>query len=187
MLAAHIPLFNSFNPRAPYGARLDVDVAAYTNSLVSTHAPRTGRGRTEHDDKLREEVSTHAPRTGRGVFARPSWQSFVGRFNPRAPYGARHTSWMLLIAVESGVSTHAPRTGRGLARRVRARRRIVSTHAPRTGRGAAAPAIEQDRASFNPRAPYGARPLPPNHRFRTIQFQPTRPVRGAAKACRRLR
>ena len=168
-----------FNPRAPYGAGRTGDDPA--ERRVSTHAPRTGRGDGPAVYHFAHtSVSTHAPRTGRGVFARPSWQSFVGRFNPRAPYGARHTSWMLLIAVESGVSTHAPRTGRGPP--------VKSITRP-------------SKRSFNPRAPYGARPAVKsitrpskrsfNPRARTGRgaagsmptaslFQPTRPVRGAA-------
>ena len=56
-----------FNPRAPYGARLDLVQAAALALWISIHAPLTGR---DYNTSGTPPADRH--------------------FNPRAPYGARH-------------------------------------------------------------------------------------------------
>ena len=78
-------------------------------------------------------VSIHAPRVGRdGV--RVSFVECLGRFNSRAPRGARLEAGEIL-GIRVLVSIHAPRVGRDEAARMMGR----------AGRG------------FNSRAPRGAR------------------------------
>ena len=77
-----------FNPRAPYGARLDRIDDAFLVDLISIHAPHTGR-----------DASGSCARASRS------------NFNPRAPYGARPprrpaAKRPVLISI------HAPHTGR---------------------------------------------------------------------------
>ena len=79
------------------------------------------------------------------------------------------------------VSTHAPRTGRGKGHGVFLGRVRVSTHAPRTGRGGRWGDGNSYATGFNPRAPYGARLRGQDPHSSGWLFQPTRPVRGAAK------
>ena len=78
------------------------------------------------------------------------------------------------------ISIHAPHTGRdtplwltvlGLS--------TISIHAPHTGRDNAPNGHTAATGDFNPRAPYGARPLQVDS-FRIVNlFQSTRPIRGA--------
>ena len=56
---------------------------------------------------------------------------------------------------------------------------LVSIHAPRTGRDVGLTEQREERRSFNPRAPYGARRCAARPCIVKIQFQSTRPVRGA--------
>ena len=169
-----------FNPRAPYGARQERGNELVSSTGVSIHAPRTGRDhRLAGVEHRKLQVSIHAPRTGRDGMRGPGCKVTKG-FNPRAPYGARR-----LQGGGSGerdaVSIHAPRTGRDMTGFAFYAWNEVSIHAPRTGRdkpvcwiatscrkfqstrpvrGATAPRLEANPkpSSFNPRAPYGARP-----------------------------
>ena len=134
-LIAHHWLFdNDFNPRAPYGARLNPFIPAWCPKLISIHVPRTGHDRPTRAIRGAYRISIHVPRTGhdararleaieaekfqstcpvRGTtMARAPRSSAWNDFNPRAPYGARQKS-----------STSS-----------------------------------RSATNFNPRAPYGARP-----------------------------
>ncbi len=86
-------------------------------------------------------------------------QAIALSFNPRAPHGARRRD----------------------RRRDRALQR-VSIHAPRTGRDHKHLSIISPIISFNPRAPHGARPVCRGGLCSVLQFQSTRPARGATKA-----
>ena len=123
-----------FNPRAPYGARPGARLLGV--AALRSFNPRAPYG------------ARHA-----------QMQVYMGctRFNPRAPYGARLPPQQIDFDILP-VSTHAPRTGRGsVFPRPRNLSIGVSTHAPRTGRGLRAAYSSIHDASFNPRAPYGAR------------------------------
>ena len=78
------------------------------------------------------------------------------------------------------VSTHAPRTGRGTW--PFSKQRLIGCFNPRAPYGARPGKKWRNKQekSFNPRAPYGARQVPPVPDFSDDEFQPTRPVRGAA-------
>ncbi len=124
------------------------------------------------------EVSTHAPRTGRGTIIAQVVAAGCG-FNPRAPYGARPYA----VDRDTSVWVFQPtRPVRGAACRTSGNSsgKDVSTHAPRTGRGMTSAHGIRSGMSFNPRAPYGARPHPCRLNLNPFMFQPTRPVRGAA-------
>ena len=128
-------------------------------------------------------ISIHAPRAGRDTYAFSLWSSMSIfqstrpvrgattimaevedlplNFNPRAPCGARpgHLPGGLQVC---GISIHAPRAGRD------------------------GPA-ESDGCPghyFNPRAPCGARPVLISIRPKWVEFQSTRPVRGATRFAR---
>ena len=145
----------SFNPRAPYGARLQ-QVGPLARRLA---------------------VSIHAPRTGRDWRSRPASRP-VQSFNPRAPYGARLATSR---RVDGSPLFQSTRPVRGATPLRRGRGRRIPCFNPRAPYGARRPPRRSAarRPSFNPRAPYGARPgswlVPPS----TSTFQSTRPVRGA--------
>ena len=131
---AHVRI-DSFNPRAPHGARRRQRERAFGQHIVSIHAPRTGR-----DDWL-------ALLTIRTL-----------SFNPRAPHGARQQV-LDQISYILTVSIHAPRTGRDPTRMPVAEVwGPVSIHAPRTGRDSSSNPCAAPPSRFNPRAPHGARP-----------------------------
>ena len=87
--ARRLPLDSScFNPRAPCGARHAEDFDVLPPVEVSIHAPRAGRDEFPDTTSTYAKVSIHAPRAGRdGDVAHD--RNGVGRFNPRAPCGAR--------------------------------------------------------------------------------------------------
>ena len=168
-----------FNPRAPYGARLNADrFVAFYEQFQST---RPIRGATQE------------PCAGKCRHC---------DFNPRAPYGARRTTtcsktrppafqstrpirgataslhasanamsvfqstrpirgataMCRLLHKSSGISIHAPHTGRDFVIDIPAAALLkISIHAPHTGRDIPAPASNFCFTYFNPRAPYGAR------------------------------
>ena len=127
-----------------------------------------------------------------------------GCFNPRAPCGARRQRGRDAARADP-VSIHAPRAGRDVTRGASLSSRAVSIHAPRAGRDIVIATGTRPLICFNPRAPCGARPLPPAHGLpRQLSFNPrapcgarhiahhppgahamfqsTRPVRGATNA-----
>ena len=57
----------SFNPRAPHGARRLAADRQRASNRVSIHAPRTGRDQVDVVVERLIAVSIHAPRTGRDL------------------------------------------------------------------------------------------------------------------------
>ena len=150
-----------FNPRAPYGARLCINLALPNLVNISIHAPHTGRDRLRAVNKS-GDPSFQSTRPIRGATFDYAGQSWIllefqstrpirgatashdcscttcANFNPRAPYGARLLSERFrLDAVQ--ISIHAPHTGRDSAQE---KKRIVMQ-----------------------------------------KFQSTRPIRGATETC----
>ena len=143
----------SFNSRAPCGARLSWSNMDYDFFMVSIHAPRVGR-----DLRRPPLIPLLAFQ-----FTRPVWGATSARgraggaasFNSRAPCGAR--LGVKKKNASSKVSIHAPRVGRDGAR-----------------------ALWQGRTQrFNSRAPCGARLSRIKSATDAAMFQFTRPVWGA--------
>ncbi len=143
-----------FNPRAPRGARHEVD--ALTGAILEFQSTRPARGatrmsttrpRTRAFQSTRPArgatrrlpgpwlpcgVSIHAPRAGRDHQANSA--SRVRRsFNPRAPRGARPSGLIPAMVVYWFQSTR-PARGATRPNRAPARGVVVSIHAPRAGR-----------------------------------------------------
>ena len=100
-------------------------------------------------------------------------------FNPRAPCGARHARARRPGAT-APISIHAPLAGRD-GRRPKAGGSCCYFN-PRAPCGARQAAIHPTAAiitNFNPRAPCGARPKRQREVADKLQFQSTRPLRGA--------
>ena len=117
------------------------------------------------------------------------WRWAWAGFNPRAPYGARLPSTVSFRVPPVFQSTR-PVRGRDLSARPVPVRHVVSIHAPRAGRDFAGwfwlmgyHAFQSTRpvrgATFNPRAPCGARRPYESAAVIVSSFQSTRPVRGA--------
>ena len=77
------------------------------------------------------------------------------------------------------VSIHAPHAGRDAKLYVPYAGSDVSIHAPHAGRDNSSLRRGSKPASFNPRAPCGARRLTATRQGRKPSFQSTRPMRGA--------
>ena len=123
---------------------------------VSIHAPRAGRDLLAGELCHADLVSIHAPRAGRDydvVIIR----SHITRFNPRAPCGARPPA-PCLHRIPNGFNPRAPCGARHSDER---------------------PASSSTR--FNPRAPCGARLRLIDKSTCSVEFQSTRPVRGATR------
>ena len=169
-----------FNPRAPYGTRRRWVIHPPVPSIVSIHAPRTGRDLACYFTRyIWISVSIHAPRTGRD-FSVNSWWLRPPSFNPRAPYGTRPASGSRFPQVRC-FNPRAPYGTRPNISNVPPRKpmfqstrpvrdatlssfrviqlSIVSIHAPRTGRDL----------------------MPTKSYWQRLMFQSTRPVRDATE------
>ena len=125
-------------------------------------------------------------------------------FNPRAPYGARPDTAMVMANWDT-ISIHAPHTGRdrrrlsgqragiifqstrpirGATYRIRrsGSSKSISIHAPHTGRDINGVYNKATDDNFNPRAPYGARLPGFLQALLKKLFQSTRPIRGATNS-----
>ncbi len=123
----------SFNPRAPRGARRPGHCIPHSSIGVSIHAPRVGR-----DSR------------------RWRWRSARIGFNPRAPRGARPGRVCRSLQLAEFQSTR-PAWGATIESMSEHSEHIVSIHAPRVGRDRLRTLARCRAASFNPRAPRGAR------------------------------
>ena len=125
-----------FNPRAPCGARRQMEHGSKGKSSISTHAPLAGRD-VFKGDNLRRDKAFQPTRPLRGATMDADVTGGVG-----------------------GISTHAPLAGRD---RNGARAAYMSARFQPTRplRGATNPRHQRagGRCDFNPRAPCGARPL----------------------------
>ena len=100
-------------------------------------------------------ISIHAPRAGRDI-STPTFSSIFAIFQSTRPVRGATVAQIRLEAIDH-ISIHAPRAGRD--RRGTAGRCIYPY--------------------FNPRAPCGARRMRDRTPTRALEFQSTRPVRGA--------
>ncbi len=190
-----------FNPRAPRGARHSSPDAATRLSVFQSTRP--ARGATLLEQHYSPNAHGFNPRAPRGArprqpssfFAcsmfqstRPargatgcpwSWAWWTRCFNPRAPRGARRFP-PFLVLIPARVSIHAPRAGRDRVPMVLG---VVDPlfQSTRPARGATISSFPRThtRASFNPRAPRGARHFLLSSYSYLREFQSTRPARGA--------
>ena len=170
-----------FNPRTPYGVRRRKFFGSHLRDLFQSTHPIRGATTigTRETEKLRL-ISIHAPHTGCDIQEpRPPAQRIY--FNPRTPYGVR-----LIIRVHcpkhgTFQSTH-PIRGATTHSGTLPEARYISIHAPHTGcdlndvlamddchifqsthpiRGATWMPLPQPPKGeyFNPRTPYGVRPV----------------------------
>ena len=80
--------FFNFNPRTPYGMRLNHFTLLFTTSSISIHAPLTGCDFNLIGFLLINKISIHAPLTGCDAMIVGTLDIKVD-FNPRTPYGMR--------------------------------------------------------------------------------------------------
>ena len=189
----------SFNPRAPCGARPTRRQKARWDALFQSTRPMRGATFWRNGILQYRSVSIHAPHAGRDT-CRSNSPVSMRRFNPRAPCGARQRIIVKVIAEFVFQSTRpmrgatcgmtfsvlprrfqSTRPMRGATYHVRdaCNQRRVSIHAPHAGRDHDWIRCTCCLGSFNPRAPCGARRESLVYLNVDVEFQSTRPMRGA--------
>ena len=141
---------------APHAGR-DADSAKASADAAAFQSTRPMRGATVCDRVIFLLLIDFNPRAPCGArLPRRRWRQSASRyFNPRAPCGARHAQ---LKKVSQG---------------------CISIHAPHAGRDNIGAGRIKGVWNFNPRAPCGARRNRILDMASHIQFQSTRPMRGA--------
>ena len=146
-----------FNPRAPYGARLGLKPCKIICIYFNPRAPYGARLAWTTQERPPWYFNPRAPYGAR----RPDrWRSCgPAYFNPRAPYGAR-LQVQILIRTDKIISIHAPHTGRDwlMVPGILYTWEFQSTRPIRGATSGSCTSWPTVRY-FNPRAPYGARPL----------------------------
>ena len=105
-------------------------------------------------------------------------RQYAGDFNPRAPRGARPVTYCQYGDARIFQSTR-PSRGATIFYRGHQPPQAISIHAPLAGRDRRCWKTLSPLSNFNPRAPRGARPPVLENLVPIIQFQSTRPSRGA--------
>ena len=163
---------------APHAGR-DADSAKASADAAAFQSTRPMRGATVCDRVIFLLLIDFNPRAPCGArLPRRRWRQSASRyFNPRAPCGARHAQ---LKKVSQGcISIHAPHAGRDLGLYYKPYCGSISIHAPHAGRDNIGAGRIKGVWNFNPRAPCGARRNRILDMASHIQFQSTRPMRGA--------
>ena len=145
--------------------------------FISIHAPLAGR---DTADRARQCVFfDFNPRAPCGARLAPQASKWPLRyFNPRAPCGARLLAHPASCGYGLFQSTR-PLRGATVHQAIPAVCRSISIHAPLAGRDCISATSLTHVPYFNPRAPCGARLLSTPTRRRSMEFQSTRPLRGA--------
>ena len=176
----HLDLFEIYiSIHAPRAGRDGVVRDRSPADDISIHAPRAGRDYADVSGHFSNAISIHAPRAGRDQRKRVCGL-YRDHFNPRAPCGARRYCANPVSCAGSFQSTRPVRgaTGGGPGG---ARQGRISIHAPRAGRDFNHNASREGSNHFNPRAPCGARPEPPQRPAAPPYFNPRAPC-GARRA-----
>ena len=197
-------LAGDFNPRSPYGERRPPTMRSLRSADFNPRSPY-GERRTEPlGDDLPVDISIHAPLTGSDLCSAPCL--LVRKyFNPRSPYGERPPlSWSnwgqspfqstlpLRGATTSGTLPREPGIFQSTLplRGATCKAALgywplwISIHAPLTGSDRGEREKMTNSKNFNPRSPYGERPIFPMTFEELSGFQSTLPLRGATLAHR---
>ena len=124
---------------------------------ISIHAPRGGSDEVDQVCILVFSISIHAPRGGSDARA-TAWDYYSRYFNPRSPWGERRRMWCGCNGWRTFQST-LPVGGATVLPDDCVVSVCISIHAPRGGSDVAGPEVTPDANNFNPRSPWGERPL----------------------------
>ena len=164
----------NFNPRTPYGMRLfSLTINNCARLFQSTHPLRDA---TMFNLKvnLAEHISIHAPLTGCDMWSLTSTHS-QEHFNPRTPYGMRHSKAKGYAQRIVFQSTH-PLRDATIQGAIIYPHCIISIHAPLTGcDGQIYKSGWSLSKNFNPRTPYGMRLNEPSIDLNVAYFNPRTP------------
>ena len=191
-----------FNPRSPWGERLrrlqrKYDAVKFQSTLPVGGATFKGTdkhivfpfqstlpvgGATEPDNPACDPSKFQSTLPVGGATVKSRYHRIVHKdFNPRSPWGERQVKTG--TAEEIGkISIHAPRGGSDGGHAFPAYLPHISIHAPRGGSDDSTPQHRQTGRNFNPRSPWGERPILFMIRISSGIFQSTLPVGGATEA-----
>ena len=175
-LGCCFPKFQS--TRLVWGATTVVSGVHYATD-VSIHAPRVGRDTARATSATQRRVSIHAPHAGRDKMRKAFHKLLT--LSIHAPHAGRDHHSSCIMVLPSPFHSTRPMRGATLGVSRSAYQNYVSIHAPRVGRDIVIIDFLHNSASFNPRAPCGARPLVRRSRNGAVEFQSTRPVWGATR------
>ena len=170
----------NFNPRSPWGERqlshrLVFDFEEFQSTLPvggATADPQGGQGH--------HQISIHAPRGGSDWQAPARRWAFLQNFNPRSPWGERLRDGQRRRGLQAFQSTLPvggatnPQAKRFRALRFQSTLPVGGATLPATGASGPFP-------YFNPRSPWGERPVLSSHVCPPLKFQSTLPVGGATQ------
>ena len=152
-------------------------LADHETVFQSTH-PLRGATLPERVRAGKRYISIHAPLAGCDCGSRTSCGSW-SHFNPRTPRGVRLRQRRRSDRA-GHISIHAPLTGcDDMQQAVTDTKLEISIHAPLTGCDDRGSCNSGSRRYFNPRTPYGVRPVVCPRRELVSLFQSTHPSRGA--------
>ena len=161
--------------------RLILVALRYTKQRFQSTHPIRGATITMDNENPITDISIHAPHTGCDHRTASQARGRHRNFNPRTPYGVRLKAFEVLRDT-AGISIHAPHTGCDAVDLLRSRSIIgfqsthpirgatfllsssvhasnISIHAPHTGCDRQSARLLRSQPYFNPRTPYGVRPL----------------------------
>ena len=140
---------------------------------ISIHAPLTGSDqRSLQRGYLRTYFNPRSPYGERPKCG--TTENANLDFNPRSPYGERQRTVDVVYKVQI-ISIHAPLTGSDDIQYFNQKAQDISIHAPLTGSDFRQLAQNHLRRNFNPRSPYGERPLTVTFGVIRINFNPRSP------------
>ena len=164
-----------FNPRFPWGKRLENSGIKKDEGNISIHASRGGSDRYRYEIYSFDYGFQSTLPVGEATF--PAWPipSSGRHFNPRFPWGKRLSSMADSEFRSTFQSTLPVGEATGRLREV-CKGRGISIHASRGGSDLRTEKSLSIYLHFNPRFPWGKRlpPMPPGQR--KITFQSTLPV-----------
>jgi len=169
---------NSFNPRAPRGARRAATSLSSSTRVFQSTRPARGATRTIHWIFSTIGFNPRAPRGAR-LTAQPTQTSGSPGFQSTRPARGA-TKELLAILEDAWFQSTRPARGATPTSSACGRMRSVSIHAPRAGRDGQTQRGGTTTPCFNPRAPRGARPGNSGACRAWTRFNPRAP-RGARR------
>ena len=162
---------------APRGGSDDHGAVRMDGRGISIHAPRGGSDVEELAGGIRQVFQSTLPVGGATPPCSPAISPGIV-FQSTLPVGGA-TAKCCLQCLLRRISIHAPRGGSDVDSNLRSIDRIISIHAPRGGSDQLSSSNWPRTTYFNPRSPWGERPLTSKVRSSALAFQSTLPVGGA--------
>ena len=146
----------NFNPRSPWGERLNSMVPEGLRFLFQSTLPVGGATWYNQKGRSQNNISIHAPRGGSDKISLRHTKS-IKDFNPRSPWGERPPGYGLVF-VGLKISIHAPRGGSDDLNSSKELNPILfQSTLPVGGSDFPGRGRETIRINFNPRSPWGER------------------------------